>query len=434
VRLKIRATRHGPLLSDIDPAIAAAAPGAALALSSTALRPDDRSMEAVWRVGAARDVAGVRAALSLADAPMQNVFFADVEGASAVMAAAKVPIRKSGDGFMPADGASGAQDWIGWIPTDALPYGATSPGGLLINANNRVVGAGYPHFISRDWDPSYRADRLEALLRTGKNDRVEDHLKAQLDIHSGMAERLLPLLLADVGKDPRALADAAMLKDWDRRMDRARPEPLIFAAWLRALGVALIAPATGEMTASVGGARAPLIERAFRGSGLWCAIETAPPLPRCRDIAETTLLSTLDQLSSRYGKDMASWRWGEAHQARHAHLLFGRIPVLRDLFDIVLPSDGGDDTINRGATARGGQGGDPGDFSHVHGAGYRAIYDLSDLSKSQVMIATGQSGHRLSPHYQDLARRWRDGETRLLSLSREALTKLNAQTLVLAPM
>ena len=50
------------------------------------------------------------------------------------------------------------------------------------------------------------------------------------------------------------------------------------------------------------------------------------------------------------------------------------------------------------------------DLSHTDGSGYRAVYDLSDLDNSQFIIAPGQSGNFLSPHYADLLPRWRDGE------------------------
>ena len=49
-------------------------------------------------------------------------------------------------------------------------------------------------------------------------------------------------------------------------------------------------------------------------------------------------------------------------------------------------------------------------FADVHGAGFRAVYDLADLDNSRFMIATGQSGNPLSPLYGSLAQRWRDGD------------------------
>ena len=43
----------------------------------------------------------------------------------------------------------------------------------------------------------------------------------------------------------------------------------------------------------------------------------------------------------------------------------------------------------------------------VHGASLRAIYDLDHPDASLFIHSTGQSGHLLSPHYDDFAERWR---------------------------
>ncbi len=58
-------------------------------------------------------------------------------------------------------------------------------------------------------------------------------------------------------------------------------------------------------------------------------------------------------------------------------------------------------------------------FTNVHGSGFRAVYDFSDLDSSVMMIATGQSGHLLSPHYDDLAALWRRGEYIPMTLDAE---------------
>jgi penicillin amidase len=49
-------------------------------------------------------------------------------------------------------------------------------------------------------------------------------------------------------------------------------------------------------------------------------------------------------------------------------------------------------------------------FENIHGAGYRAVYDLADLENSRFVIAGGQSGHPLSRHYRDLAGLWATGK------------------------
>ena len=50
------------------------------------------------------------------------------------------------------------------------------------------------------------------------------------------------------------------------------------------------------------------------------------------------------------------------------------------------------------------------DFSHIHGSGFRGLYDLKAPGESKFIIATGQSGNFLSKHYRTFLSRWRDGD------------------------
>ena len=58
----------------------------------------------------------------------------------------------------------------------------------------------------------------------------------------------------------------------------------------------------------------------------------------------------------------------------------------------------------------------PNPFLNVHAAAYRGVYDLADPDSSVFIIATGQSGHPLSRHYDDLGELWRRGEYIPMSL------------------
>ena len=58
-------------------------------------------------------------------------------------------------------------------------------------------------------------------------------------------------------------------------------------------------------------------------------------------------------------------------------------------------------------------------YQNIHGAGFRAVYDFADLDRSVFVIATGQSGHILSRHYDDLAELWQAGEYISMSMNRE---------------
>jgi penicillin G amidase len=120
-------------------------------------------------------------------------------------------------------------------------------------------------------------------------------------------------------------------------------------------------------------------------------------------------------VEERYGSQLESLRWGDAHQATHDHPMLGHVPLLRYFVNIRQSTSGGDNTLQRGRTS-----GDPDTpFQNVHGAGYRGVYDFADPDSSVFITATGQSGHFLSRHYDDLAQLWRRGEYIPMSLDPE---------------
>src|SRR5690606_33411231 len=94
------------------------------------------------------------------------------------------------------------------------------------------------------------------------------------------------------------------------------------------------------------------------------------------------------------------------------HAVLGQVPVLNWVVNIRQSTSGGDFTLQRGKTS----GRDPDPFANVHAAGYRGVYDFADPDSSVFVIATGQSGHPLSRHYDDLSELWRRGEYIPMSL------------------
>ena len=409
-RLRVRETRHGPVISDIDPRIGQTAPaGHVVALAFPALRPDDRTPEAVYWLNRATDWREFNRALSMFHAPVQNLVYGDTSGRIGFLTPGRIPIRAAGDGRQLVPGWTGEFDWTGFIPFRRLPRLVDPPDARIVNANNRLVGGAYPYFISGDWPPSFRAERINQLLDEASQHSPASFAAIQNDAVSLAARELVPTLLALASEgllSDQAMAATALLADWHGLMARERPEPLIFVAWLRRLGQRLWSDELGALAADYGGLRPRVVQNILAGRTAWCDdVETAT-LETCADQVGAALEEALALLSERFGDEIEAWRWGEPHQAVFRHPVFGRQALLRRLTDIAIPSDGGPFTINRGV-ARLAE--DDRMFNHVHGPGYRAIYDLGDLAESRFMVATGQSGHPLSPRYDDLTERWRDG-------------------------
>ncbi|MBM3485484.1 MAG: penicillin acylase family protein [Alphaproteobacteria bacterium] len=426
--LAVRHTRHGPVISDLDPSLVPS--GRVVALGWTGLRADDRTPEAMLGINRATDWSSFRDALRLYTAPQQNITYADTAGNIGFIAPGRVPIRRSGRGLEPAPGWTDTHGWSGMIPFDELPQAFNPPAGRIVNANHRIVPDHYPYWLGDGWAEPYRARRIHALLDSRESHDAAGFAVMQSDAITLAAAELVPRLTRTEGFEGRAAAAVARLRQWDFAATRDRAEPLIFTAWLRELGRALYADELGPLFRDYWDLRPGVLLHMLAERPEWCDDVTTPEREDCAGRVQIALDRALDDLAARFGDDMSRWRWGTAHTARFRHSVFGFIPVLRDLVDIRVETDGDAFTINRGGTpiAR-----DRNPFEHVHGAGFRAVYDLADLGRSVFTVATGQSGSVFSRHYDDLTVGWRDGRTITIPLDAAAARKDAIGVLVLSP-
>lgn len=429
VVMRVRETRHGPVLSDLDAppqgggGAEGRGDGTVLAVAMANLAPDDTAAAGLLALNRARGVEEAARAAALITAPSQNLMVADAEGRIALYLTGRIPRRRSGDGTLPVPGWDGTADWEGFVPFAALPHVVDPPGGVLVNANNRVAPAaeGVP-FLGRDWFGDWRFRRIFALLgrAAGRHDAAE-FAAMQTDAVSLFArDEALPALRRLVARSELegavGVAYALLLGDgnggWEGRMDPDRPEPLIFHAWLRALGRAALA--AGGVPEGAWAPTAPEFLRFLLRAGIGAEAGDAQAAAAaaywcrpngCRALARAALEQAVAALQAQYGSDPARWRWGEAHVARFEHPFLRFLPGLGPLVRLAVATPGDGETINRG-TLRGGDG--PEAFLHVQGAGLRVVFDLADRG-TRAMIATGQSGHPVSRHWGDLLERWRNG-------------------------
>ncbi len=400
--IEIRHTRHGPVISDLSEELAIhAGVGHVLALASPALREDDDTANALFALNNARSWHDFEQAMKRWHSPQQNIFYADTGGDFGMISAARMPLRGKSDGRIPAEGWKRENDWRGFLPFDRLPWSYNPARGVIHNANN-PTGKSATQFRT----PGYRARRLQNVMENSPPPRMEGSSRLQMDIVSETARDLLPLMLRSEFSSPQTKRAAALLKSWDFRMDRNRPEPMIFANWLRQLTRHIFADELGDLMPEWFGLRPLPVRAALTDHSDWCDSRKTAAVESCEQILQKSLEDALAQLASRFGTDIESWRWGDVHIARFNHPVLGRLPVLKSIGNVSLPVDGGNDTLNRGAT-RTSSNRDP--FSSVHGAGYRAVYDLADLGQSRFIIAPGQSGHILSENYRSLTTLWRQG-------------------------
>src|SRR5262249_29037643 len=134
------------------------------ALRWTLLENGGTEMNATYGINHAHNWNEFRDTLSGFAAPAQNFVYADRNGNIGYYGAGKIPIRATGKGTVPYDGSTDAGEWKGYIPFNQLPHLYNPPSGVIVTANNRIVGLDYPFHITSEWSDPARARRILDLL------------------------------------------------------------------------------------------------------------------------------------------------------------------------------------------------------------------------------------------------------------------------------
>ncbi|NBZ85993.1 penicillin acylase family protein [Stagnihabitans tardus] len=422
VTITQRWSESGPILPGAHYDLGTVTPaGAVPALEWTALDGADTTMSAGLRLMRAQSVEEGLAAMEGFVAPSQNLMLVDASNI-AMQLVGKMPMRDPAhatQGRMPAPGWQGKNRWTGYFPYAENLRVLNPAAGLIGNTNNKIVDAPFPRHVSFTWGDTQRIQRWLTLMKTREVHTRSSFMEAQLDTVSPTLRTLLPLIGKDLwftgepavqGTPERQRQDAlTLLAAWNGEENEHLPEPLIAEAWLRAIQARLMRDEVGPLADQFLRPAPEFIERVYRntdGASVWCDVVQSAAVESCSEIARLALDDALLGLSETYGPKIESWRWGDAHEAAHDHPVLGEVPILQYFVNIRQSTSGGDFTLMRGRTV--GTGETP--YENVHGGGYRGVYDFADPESSVFVIATGESGHPLSRHYDDLSELWRRGE------------------------
>lgn len=428
VTLTLRWTDNGPVLPGTHYNLATITPaGHVAALGWTALDATDTSISSAVRLMQAKSVDQAIAATRSHIAPAFNLTLADTK-IIALKVIGVVPrrdARHQSQGRLPSLGWREENRWQGVFADASNPVFLDPVGGIVGNTNNKIVDRPFPHHLSFVWGDSQRIQRWQRLMQSREVHTRDSFIEAQLDTVSSSARALLPLIAADLwytgeaapkgSRERQRQRALTLLSEWNGEMNEHLPEPLIYAAWVRALQDRLIRDDIGLLADQFTHVEPLFIERVFRdvdGASIWCNIRQSAAHETCSDMARLALDDALIKIEERYGSQLEALRWGDVHQATQDHPVLGKIPLLRYFVNIRQSTSGGDNTLQRGRTS--GLGTNP--FENVHAASYRGVYDFADPDSSVFIISTGQSGHFLSRFYDDLAQLWRRGEYIPMSL------------------
>ncbi len=402
-------TRHGPVVERCDDLAGGRWLG--LALQWTALTPGCAS-ETVLKLQRAGNWSSFRSAFATLDAPSQNAVYADVDGHIGYFCNARIPVRPGRPSGLPTPGWNGDVLWERFLGIDEVPQVLDPPEGLVVTANNRIVGDAFPHYIASDYMAGYRALRLTELLDGDGMDTAQMRTM-QMDIVCPPAV-VVARLLASVSCTVE-LAEAMRLRlvAWDGRMAPELIEPTVYEAFMRRLAEHALRPLCGDAWAIAAGfdLTHPLFEYPGNLTG-----RVTPMLVERWEAGDESMfdgLTTWNQVAADALEDAVAdlrrtiggvrrWRWGRLHKLRLHHPLAVR-RMLRPLLNAPdVTVGGGVDTVMATAAHPGT------DFStRLFAPSWRQVFDVGDWENGCTgVLYPGQSGHRFSRHHHDLSKQW----------------------------
>ena len=424
VPLRVRITRHGPVVSDV-----LERPQSALAFRWTGLDPEDATAECFMRVNLAGSWPQFIEALRRMHVPLLNFVYADVDGNIGYYGPGSFPVRTAGDGTRPVPGWTSEFEWRGYLHEDEWPSAYNPSRGYVVSANNKVAPDSFPFLLGSSWEAPYRAARIVEMIEHTSKLAVEDMTRMQRDVRSAQVEVVLPFLLKARPLDTPVRDAMDFLRGWDGTLDGDSPQAALYEAWYAETVRGLFEDDLGADLAADYTARRSLAAKAVdnliqSGDSTWCDDVRTPEAETCETLLGRTLQRALAQMSDRQGtSNLVKWRWDRVNAARFPHTPLDAVPVLSRIFSRTVPRGGDAFTVTPVMPLD----------NDIFVSSYRQVIDLAGADSSRFVIPMGQSGHVWSERYADLLDTWARAEYLPMRFTRLAVDDAAKATLVLEP-
>ena len=402
--LEVTETRNGVIITGQD--------NKKYALKWTARDPQNDSFQAFLLLNHAKNWDDFNAALKTYGGATQNFVYADIKGNIGFHNGGKIPIRRTGDGSIPYDGATNNGDWTGIIPYEELPNSFNPPEGFIVTANQRLAGDSYKYFLTHLWASPHRARRITQLLQANSKVTVNDVADIQRDIfnisYSDFAREI-------VKSEAASTVTLDVLRGWDGKMS-ADSKAALLVGEIRSVFLNKI------LTANVGAERAKYYRWGESASFVdWLAAEKPLNwLPKefagYKELLTASDTEARENLTKKFGADQSKWLYGAANKIRFNHPL-AAAPLIGGVFAIE-PIDqyGSGQTPNVGANVS-----------------MRFIAVPGKWDETRHGIALGESGNPNSPHYKDQLENWKSGNTQVFPFTKSEVEKAAKEVVLMTP-
>jgi penicillin amidase len=407
-------------------------------------------MQALRLLNAARNWDEFRYALTFWDAPAQNFVYADQEGNIGYQTPGRMPIRAAGHtGLLPVDGTTSELEWRGFVPYENLPSVFNPKRGYIATANQALVpfeyyaqlaetladtfGADSHYIFGYFWAAGYRGQRIVDMLEAVEKHDLESFRTILGDNEFTLVKEISPVLSqVDMGNSTLNELRDWML-DWDAQMHMDSPQAALFGLFWQQLVTATFDDELASFDSSANGSGQNML--AIRdlmqepNHAWWDDVSTEATTETRDNTIATAFKKAYDAAVERMGNDRTKWKWGTLHVANFESNPLGLsgIGLIENMVNRSgFATSGGSEIVN--ATSWG--------ISSLEVRAVpsmRMVIDLSDLSKSQTIHTTGQSGHPFSDDYANFVDDWRNINFHSTNWTRAQVDSNKRSVLTLTP-
>ncbi len=370
--------------------------GKKYSLKWTARDPKNNEFEAFFAMNRARNWNEFKSALKTYGGATQNFVYSDVKGHIGWYAAGRIPLRKTGDGSMPYDGSTNDGEWTGYIPFNELPNLYDPPSGLIVTANQRIVGTSYKYpQMSTRASPPWRARRIYDLLNGKTKITMDDVRDVQLDSYN---IPLANLAREFVKSGAGSVETPELFKNWDGKMNADSTAALLADQIMGCVAAKMNADLMGVSNSII---RERIVDWAVREKiARWLPKEFRD----YKDLLGSCESQIRGELANKFGTDQTQWLWGKTWLSRFPHP-FAANPLLAGQFATPnVPINGSAQSPNVG--------------SYVS---MRFIASPGNWDATRHVIPLGESGDPRSPHFKDQFDLWRTGNPAIFPFTKEAV-------------
>ncbi len=334
--------------------------------------------------------------------PNLNFFVADTSGKIGWTIMGPIPHRAGFDGRLPVSWSDGSHRWDGWYAADEYPECCGANIDSIWNANNRMVGGTeLAKLGDGGYDRGARARQIRDDLRQLRSATQKDMLDIQLDDRALFLERWHNQLLS-VLSNPGALSNRERLEfrrrlgGWSGRADAGSIAYRLVKEYREEVASRVFEPISEAAKNIYPGFSYDFLK--FEDP-LWRMIELQPVnlLARKYENWNALFLSAVDSVIQKIKaqKDgYARYTVGDKNATRIQHPMGAAIPQLGPWLNMPvdrLPGDRFDMPRIQAPT---------------FGSSLRMAVSPGQEKEGYLIMACGQSGNPLSPHYRDCHEAW----------------------------